>query len=110
MVSYFVRYRGRASDPAAFAHYYETAHAPILQRFPAIRSLILHQPTAWHDPFPVRQDGTAFLAQMMFDTPADLDRALQSDPRRAARDDFARFPAFDGDVTHQAMTATVIFR
>jgi len=110
MVSYFVRYRGGPADPTAFAHYYETAHAPILRRLPGIHSLILHQPARWHDPFPVRQDGTALLAQMTFDTPADLDRALVSDARRAARDDFARFPAFDGDVTHQAMTAKVIFR
>jgi uncharacterized protein (TIGR02118 family) len=109
MVSYFVRYRGGAADPAAFAHYYETSHAPILRRFPGIRSLILHQPAAWHDPFPVRDDGMSFLAQMTFDTPADLDRALQSDARRAARADFARFPPFEGDVTHQAMTAKVIF-
>ena len=110
MVSYFVRYRGRPADPAAFARYYEHAHGPILQRFPGIRSLILHAPTPWHDPFPVRDDGAALLAQMTFDTTADLDRALQSDARRAARDDFARFPAFDGEVTHQAMTAKVIFR
>jgi uncharacterized protein (TIGR02118 family) len=110
MVSYFVRYRGKAADPVAFARYYEAAHAPILQRFPGIRSLILHQPATWSDPFPVRGDDTSLLAQMTFDTPADLDRALQSDARRAARDDFARFPAFDGDVTHQVMTAKVIFR
>src|SRR5271166_3183535 len=107
MVSYFVRYRGKAADPLAFARYYETAHAPILQSFPGIRSLILHQPAPWNDRFPVRVDDTSLLAQMTFDTPADLDRALQSDARRAARDDFARFPAFDGEVTHQAMTAKV---
>jgi hypothetical protein len=46
---------------------------------------------------------------MTFDSSADLDRALRSDARRAARDDFARFPRFDGDVTHLAMTAKVIF-
>ena len=109
MVSYFVRYHGKAADPLAFARYYETAHASILQRFPGIHSLILHQPATWNDPFPVRDDGTSLLAQITFETVADLDRALLSDARRAARDDFARFPRFDGDVTHQAMTAKVIF-
>jgi uncharacterized protein (TIGR02118 family) len=109
MVSYFVRYRGNAADPAAFARYYETRHAPILQRFPGIRSLILHEPAPWADPFPVRDDGTHLLAQMTFDSAADLDHALRSDARRAAREDFAHFPRLDGDVTHQAMTARVIF-
>jgi len=62
MISYFVRYHGKAADPIAFARYYETAHAPILQRFPGIHSLILHQPVTWRDPFPVRDDGTSLLA------------------------------------------------
>jgi uncharacterized protein (TIGR02118 family) len=109
MVSYFVRYRGKAADPIAFARYYETAHAPLLRRFPGIRSLIVHHPVNWNDPFPVRDDGTSLLAQMTLDSSADLDRALRSDARHAARDDFSRFPPFDGDVTHQAMTAKVIF-
>jgi uncharacterized protein (TIGR02118 family) len=110
MVSYFVRYSGRAADPAAFANYYETMHAPILARFPGIRSLVLHRPVAWSDPFAVREDRTSLLAQMTFDSTADLGRALQSDARRAAREDFFRFPQFEGEVTHQAMTATVIIR
>jgi hypothetical protein len=43
MVSYFVRYRGRAADPRAFARYYENEHARILRGFSNICSLILHQ-------------------------------------------------------------------
>ncbi len=109
MISYFVRYRGAPADPAAFAAYYATEHAAILKRFPGIRSLALHQPTPWSDPFRVREDGTALLAQMVFDTPADLGRALRSDARRLAREDFARFPPFTGEVTHQAMSGTVLF-
>jgi len=109
MVSYFVRYRGQAADPRAFARYYENEHARILRGFSGIRSLILHQPMHWNDPFPVHPDGTELLAQMTFDTTADLDTALKSDARRKARADFARFPAFAGEVTHQAMTAKVIF-
>jgi uncharacterized protein (TIGR02118 family) len=109
MISYFVRYRGSAADPAAFADYYATHHAAILKHLPGIRSLSLHEPAAWSDPFPVRDDRTALLAQMTFDTPADLQRALRSDARRLAREDFARFPQFSGEVTHQAMRAKVIF-
>ncbi len=109
MISYFVRYRGAAADPAAFADYYATRHAAILRGFPGIRSLTLHEPVAWSDPFPVHPDGTALLAQMTFDAPADLDRALRSEARRRAREDFARFPPFAGEVTHQAVRAKVIF-
>jgi uncharacterized protein (TIGR02118 family) len=109
MISYFVRYRGEAADPATFAAYYANEHATILKRFPAIRSLTLHEPLAFSDPYPVRSDGTALLAQMVFATPPDLARALNSEARRQAREDFSRFPPFAGEVTHQAMRATVIF-
>jgi uncharacterized protein (TIGR02118 family) len=109
MVSYFVRYRGSSPDPAGFQHYYEMRHAEILRRFPNIRSLALHRPIASSDPFPVRPDGTLLLAQMMFDSEADLHAALQSPARREARDDFHRFPAFEGDVTHEAMQRKLIF-
>jgi hypothetical protein len=46
---------------------------------------------------------------MTFDAPADLDAALRSTARQAARADFRRFPPFDGEVTHEAMAAKVIF-
>ena len=38
MISYFVRYRGRAEDPQAFHAYYEAQHASVLRQFPRIRS------------------------------------------------------------------------
>ena len=109
MVSYFVRYRGTSSDPAAFRTYYETRHAEILRGFTGIRSLVLHEPVAWNDPCPVHPGGSLMLAQMTFDTPADLDAALRSPARHEARADFARFPPFAGDVTHEAMVRKVIF-
>jgi uncharacterized protein (TIGR02118 family) len=109
MVSYFVRYRGVSSDPAAFQLHYETNHAAILRRFPNIRSLILHQPSEWIDPYPVRRGESALLAQMQFDNRADLDAALRSEARRQARDDFHRFPPFNGEVSHEAMMGKIIF-
>jgi uncharacterized protein (TIGR02118 family) len=109
MISYFVRYRGSAADPAVFVDYYATHHAAILKDFTGIRTLSLHEPVDWNDPFPVHPDGTALLAQMTFDTPADLERALQSQARRRAREDFSRFPKFLGEVTHQAMRSRIVF-
>ena len=109
MVSYFVRYRGSSSDMEAFQAHYETRHATILRQFPHIRSLILHRPAPWTDPFPVRRGESMLLAQMKFESSADLDAALHSEARRRARDDFHHFPPFDGDVSHEAMAAKVIF-
>lgn len=109
MVSYFVRYRGSSSDPAGFAAYYREQHAAILRDFPGIGQLILHTPVAFHDPFPVRPAGTMLLAQMTFDSASALDAALRSEARKLAREDFAHFPAFDGEVTHEALKAEVIF-
>jgi len=109
MVSYFVRYRGSCSDARAFHAHYEMQHAAILRQFPNIRSLILHRPAAWTDPFPVQRGETFLLAQMQFASAGDLDAALRSDARRRARDDFHHFPPFSGEVTHEAMTADVLF-
>jgi uncharacterized protein (TIGR02118 family) len=109
MVSYFVRYRGSSPDPEEFRRYYETRHMPILRQFPNIRSLILHAPSPWTDPFPVRPADSFLLAQMVFDSPGDLDAALRSPVRRQARDDFGRFPPFEGEVTHEAMIGKVMF-
>ena len=109
MVSYFVRYRGTASDPRTFVAYYEQQHATILRRFPNIRSLVLHRPALAEDPFPVRPGDTFLLAQMQFDSASDLNAALRSQARQQARDDFHRFPQFCGEVTHEAMTGRVVF-
>jgi uncharacterized protein (TIGR02118 family) len=109
MVSYFVRYCGSAVRPEEFRRYYETRHAAILRQFPNIRSLIVHEPSTWSDPFPVRRADSFLLAQMVFEHASDLDAALRSPARRQARDDFARFPPFDGEVTHEAMIGKVMF-
>jgi uncharacterized protein (TIGR02118 family) len=107
-VSYFVRYRGSAADPEAFAGYYRRRHAAILGDFPGLRGLVLHRPIAAVDPFPTRPGDTFFLAQMKFDSADDLNRALASEARARARADFANFPAFEGEVTHQAMAREVV--
>jgi hypothetical protein len=57
----------------------------------------------------VRRGDSTLLAQMQFDSVADLDAALRSEERRRARDDFHRFPPFDGEVTHEAMSGKIIF-
>ncbi len=109
MVSYFVRYRGSAADPSAFIARYRDQHATILRRLPQIKSLVLHTPVAFRDPFLVRSGSSALLAQMIFESPAALDAALQSRVRGEAREDLAHIGAFDGEITHEALSGEVIF-
>jgi uncharacterized protein (TIGR02118 family) len=108
-VTYFVRYRGLPEPHADFVAYYRTRHAEILRQWPGIRSLTLHVPAAWQDPFPVQPDGTDFLAEMEFDSEQALDAALASSARARAREDFATLNLGGAAVTHQAMRSFRIF-
>ncbi len=107
--SYIIRYHGNAPDPDAFLSHYRASHAPILNRFPGIRSLVLHRGADFVDPFPVKSGGNLLIAEMQFDDIPALDAALASRARAEARDDFAKFPHFDGDVTHQAFISEKVF-
>src|SRR3954454_7917691 len=109
MISYFVRYTGACPNGQAFTDYYEQKHAPILRDLTGICSLILHRPVPWRDPYEVKQGGSFLLAQMVFDNPEQLALALHSPARTRAREDFAKFPSFQGHVTHEALSAKVIF-
>lgn len=109
IVSYFVRYQGVPADPAAFDAHYAGPHAALLRDFPGIRSLILHSPAAVRDPFPTSEAGLHLLSQMVFDSEAALQDALDSAARRRAFEDRASFPAFEGTIAHQAMRAEIVF-
>jgi len=109
MVSYFVSYRGSTPEPEVFLERYAGEHARLLAGFPGIRALVLHTPVGSNDPFPVTSGGRLLLAQMTFDSAAALDAALASEARIRAREDFGRFPPFEGSVTHQAMAARKVF-
>jgi uncharacterized protein (TIGR02118 family) len=102
-ITYFVRYRGLPQPQDAFVDYYREHHAKILAQMPGLRRLVLHLPTSWRDPFPVKADGTDFLAEMTFAGPGSFDEAVHSAARALARDDLAKLPRGGGTVTHQAM-------
>jgi uncharacterized protein (TIGR02118 family) len=74
-------------DPAAFDAHYRDVHAPIVRRYPGIRGLRL-----------TRTDGAAgrpadyyLMAEMSFDSRADLDEALASDAGRESGRDLRNF-------------------
>jgi len=104
-----VRYEGAAENPEAFVARYRDQHVPILARFPGIRRIVLHTPAAWTDPYPVQPDRFALIAQMIFDSQTDLENALRSEARAAAREDFGKFPPFHGTVYHQAAVSAEVF-
>jgi uncharacterized protein (TIGR02118 family) len=63
------------SDPDAFDAHYRDVHAPIVRRYPGLRELRLTRPAAVGS-------GTApyLMAEMVFDSHAELDAALASEP------------------------------
>jgi uncharacterized protein (TIGR02118 family) len=74
-------------DPAAFDAHYRDVHAPIVRRYPGIRGLRM-----------TRTDGVGgrpadyyLMAEMRFDSRADLDEALASDAGRESGRDLRNF-------------------
>jgi uncharacterized protein (TIGR02118 family) len=109
-VSYFVRYDVSTPDLPHFLDYYRRHHVPILSRWPGMRRVVLHTATEWSDTFRVNRGAAVLLAQLEFDSAADLQAALASPGRAEARRDFESFPPFEGTVTHQAMTSEEAWR
>jgi uncharacterized protein (TIGR02118 family) len=107
-VSYFVRYEGEASE--AFLRHYRETHVPVLARWPGMRRIVLHREVEFRDPFPVNRGRSVLLAQLEFETQADLDAALASAQRAEARRDFETFPPYAGKVFHQAMNSEEVWR
>jgi uncharacterized protein (TIGR02118 family) len=109
-VSYFVRYDITAVDAERFVERYRELHVPLLERWPGIRRVLLHTPLDWHDPFAITRGRTVLLAQLEFESVAAMEAALRSAGRAAARDDFKKFPPYEGSVVHQAMAQEELYR
>lgn len=109
-VSYFVRYDIVTPDAAGFVEHYRAHHVPILARWPGMRRVILHTSVRTKDAFPVNAGEAFLLAQLEFESQADLEAALASPQRAEARRDFERFPAYEGTVVHQAMASEEVWR
>jgi uncharacterized protein (TIGR02118 family) len=104
-VSYLVMYRGRARNAGEFVRRYRDVHVPILKTWPGVQDVTLHLPVSWVDPKPVEASGLALMCQMTFPDLGALNAALRSEARALAREDFERFPPFEGEVLHQAATS-----
>ena len=109
-VSYFVRYDIQAGDIEGFMERYRKVHVPLVARWPGLRRIVLHTPIGWNEPFPVNRGKAVLLAQLEFDDQESLEKAFASRERAAARQDFKRFPSYEGSVTHQAMASEEAWR
>lgn len=74
-------------DPAAFDAHYREVHAPIVRRYPNLRDLRLTTPQGVGG----RPAAFHLLAEMSFDSRADLDAALASDAGRESGRDLRNF-------------------
>jgi uncharacterized protein (TIGR02118 family) len=74
-------------DPAAFDAHYRDIHTPIVRRYPKLRALRLTRP----DGVGGRPAPFHLLAEMSFDSRADLDEALASDAGRESGRDLRNF-------------------
>ena len=74
-------------DPAAFDAHYRDVHTPMVRRYPGLRDLRLTRPSgvAGRDP------AFYLMAELGFDSRADLDDALASDAGRESGVDLRNF-------------------
>jgi len=74
-------------DPGAFDAHYREVHDPIVRRYPHIRDVRLTKA----DGVGGRPSPFHLMAEMIFDSRADLDEALASEPARESARDLRNF-------------------
>ena len=75
------------SDPHAFDTHYATVHGPLVRRYPGLRDLRLTKLESVSERLPAYY----LMAEMSFDTRADLDAALGSEPGKESGRDLRNF-------------------
>lgn len=103
--SYMVRYHRPAEDEAAFVANYIATHPQTLGKLPRIRSVMCYFPAV----LPPGQYAAANYMignEVVFDTVADFNAAMQSPVRQELRAHFREFPPFTGLNTHVPMIRT----
>jgi uncharacterized protein (TIGR02118 family) len=87
MTARLVSLFSRPEDPAAFDRHYREIHTPIVLRYPRLREVRL----AKVDPVGPRSAPFYLVAEMVFDSRADLDAALASEPALESARDLRNF-------------------
>ncbi|MFO7172719.1 MAG: EthD family reductase [Bacillota bacterium] len=86
MVKLVALYR-RPADPEAFDRHYREVHAPLAARMPGLRRMEVARVTG----SPMGESPYYLMAEMYFDSLADLEAALSSPEGRAAGKDLMGF-------------------
>ena len=106
--TYLVAYEGAARDPDLWLAYYLEHHPPLMARLPGVREIEIYTRLDWCGFLPFRRAEHMQRNKVTFDDRAALDAALNSSVRREMRADFAKFPPFEGRVTHYALATRTI--
>ncbi len=109
-VSYVVRYHRPADDEDLFRRNYVASHPPTQAKLPGIRSVMCYFPRP--DLNPSQWPSLDYLIgnEVVFDTVADFNVAMQSPVRHELRAHYRDFPSFSGANTHFLMRRTRISR
>jgi hypothetical protein len=104
--SYVVRYHRPAEDEAAFIANYVATHPQTLAKLPRIRSVMCYFPV--QAPVPRKCAVADYIIgnEVVFDSIADFNAAMQSPIRHELRAHFNAFPRFTGPSTHFPMNRT----
>ena len=98
MVKFCVFYYGKPEDPAAFDTYYRDHHLPLVVRWPRIRRIVLSKGQP--------DDDLYQMAELYFDSRAEMEAALSSPERALAAEDGRKLPRFIGEITRRTFEVT----
>ena len=90
MVKFCVFYYGKPEDPVVFDKYYWDRHLPLVARWPLLKRIVLIKGQPGDDIYQI--------AEMYFDSLADVEAALRSPERAVTAEDGKRLPRFIGEV------------
>jgi uncharacterized protein (TIGR02118 family) len=93
MVKLTVMYLGEPADRTAFDAYYWSTHLPTVCKWPGMRRITVAKGGPGDEVYQ--------MADLWFDSRADLDAALASPERQVSADDVKRFPEFRGQIKRQ---------
>jgi uncharacterized protein (TIGR02118 family) len=106
--TYQVAYEGEAEDLNLWLSHYKAHHLPLMARFPGIRVLEMFTRLDWCSALPWPRVSYMQRNKIVFDSPAELNAALNSSIRAEMRADFHRFPPFTAKTTHFPMSTLAV--
>jgi hypothetical protein len=106
--TYLVHYPGKAEDLNVWLAHYYAHHATLMTRFPGIREVEVATRLDWVGFLPFERVNYMQRNKVVFDNAAALTAALNSPIRHEMREDFNRFPPYEGSNIHYPMATLTI--